>query len=436
MASRSRSAPAIRRILFAVLVLATGLIVFAVSVAVASVSCGNEPAPTAVPSTIGPTATSTPAHSNAPTPTVSDTLEPADESVPTPVTPPTPYTMPTPYPTATPHPTTTPFPTTTPTPRPTATPRPSRTPRPTPTPVPLAQYQGTEKLVAALTVYIETQTGTGSGFFFNMNAGKDNEPRDDVVITNEHVVEGHTYVKVCWAVTQRCVNGRVTDRSEDKDVAVIEHTSFSQEMSALASILTKPEWGWGGSWKAGDIVYASGYPGGNKARGRTVVSEPVVTEGIIASNRMARYRDGYFIEHGADVKSGSSGGPLMNNDGYIVGMNKGSNTEAERLEVAVPVGRILDWLESLNAPQPTATPRPVATSELTPTPVEDVKGHIGVSGLWYLAPLFDSKPCIYSFTSGPNEGIENEVWQRRQITTFDNRTVDYVNCNVQAIRTR
>ena len=210
--------------------------------------------------------------------------------------------------------------------------------------------------MAALTVFIETQTGTGSGFFFNMNAGKEDEVSDYVVITNEHVVEDHTNVKVCWAVTQRCVNGRVTGRSEDKDIAVIEHASFSQEMYALALISTRLEWGWGGSWEAGDVVYASGYPGGNKAWGRTVVSEPVVTEGIITSSRMRRYRAGYFIEHGADVAPGSSGGPLMNNDGYIVGMIRGSNTEAERLETAIPVGRVLDWLEYLNEPPPTPAP--------------------------------------------------------------------------------
>ena len=305
MASRSPSVAVVRRILLAILVLATGLTLSAVSVAVASVSCGNEPAQTASQ------------------PTGSPTLPP----------------------------TYTPYPTRIDTPAPTSAP----TPRPTATPVPLAQYQGTEKLVAALTVYIETQTGTGSGFFFDKNADKDDAPRDDVVITNEHVVKGHTHVKVCWAVTQRCVNGTVTDISEDKDIAVIEHASFSQEMFALARILTRPEWGWGGSWEAGDVVYASGYPGGNKARGRTVVSEPVVTEGIIVSSRLARYRDGYFIEHGADVEPGNSGGPLMKNDGYIVGMNNGGNTEAERLELAVPVGRVLGWLESLDAPQPTAT---------------------------------------------------------------------------------
>ena len=331
---------------------ATFLLAFAVVFA----ACASEPAPTPVPAT------------GAPAPTLQPTYTP----LPTYTLYPTPTDVPTPTSTATPTPTPAPTPTQTPTPMPTPTPtpRPTSTPRPTTPPLPLAQYQGIEKLVAALTVYVETPTGTGSGFFYDLS--KAGQPRDYAVITNAHLVEDHAYVDVCWAVTQKCVSGRVTARSADDDIAVIEHATFTLDVITLSVILDGAGFGWGGSWDAGDVVYASGYPGGNTARGRTVVSDPVVTEGIITNDRMVRYAGGYFIEHGADIGPGSSGGPLIKNDGYIVGMNVGYNTEAERLEIAVPVGLVLDWLDALNAPTPTpwptATPRPTATPGPTPTP--------------------------------------------------------------------
>ena len=241
-----------------------------------------------------------------------------------------------------------------------------------------------KKLAAALTVYVETPTGTGSGFFFNRNAWKDTESPDYVVLTNRHVVGNYANVEVCWSIINSCVTGKVTDKAENLDVAVIEHDSFLLNMVLVHAYVPEIDsFGWGGNWDAGDVVYASGYPGGNKAKGTTTISEPIVTEGIITRSTSTRYTGGRFIEHGADVGAGSSGGPLMNNDGYIVGMNAGSNTEAERLEVAVPVGYVINWLKtgeepgstSRPSPGPTDTPKPTPIQGSTPTPAFGSRGN-------------------------------------------------------------
>ena len=282
MSYRSTSAPVLRRILWGILALASGLSVFAVSLAVVSLSCGNEPAPIAVPS-----------------------------------------------------------------PRPIATPKPTASP----TPESLAQYQGMEKVVAALTVYVETPTGSGSGFLFNRGG---TEAVDYVVVTNNHVTKSYSNIKVCWALSQKCVTGKVTDKSESLDIALIEHTSFGSNMrNTMFRSMVSSKWeGWGGSWDAGDVVYASGYPGGNKAKGGAKVSEPIVTEGIITRDRPVRYEGGWFIQHGAAGGPGNSGGPLMNNAGYIVGVLTGGDTEAERLGTAVPMGSVIRWLETGEEPGP------------------------------------------------------------------------------------
>ena len=369
------------RLLLAILTLTVTTAVYA--------ACGSETAPTAAPAnntpaaTPAPTATPTPASAPTATPMPTDTPAPAATATPYPTH--TPYPTPTAYPTFTPYPTLTPVPTPTPTPRPTATPRPTptprptATPRPTPTPAPLAQYQGVQKALAALTVYIETPTGTGSGFIYNRNAGKDTNISDYVIVTNQHVVKNYSNVEICWAVLQKCVTGKVVAKSENLDIAVIEHSLFNDHIKSSQwfwrTVSGKLK-GWGGNWSSGDVVYASGYPGGNKARGGNIVSDPVVSEGITTRDRLTPYRGGSYIEHGADVEPGSSGGPLMNNAGYIIGVNVGVNPEAERLEIAIPMGYVLNWLDTGEEPGasgrpklvPTATPSPTLTPRPTPTP--------------------------------------------------------------------
>ena len=334
MVSRSASAFVIRRILLAILVLAAGLVAFAVYVAVSSIARSNQPSPVVVlpTDTPVPTATQMPAATDTTVLTA-----PPEQAV-------------TPYPTATPSPTATP------TPRPTATPRPTRTPRPTPTPVPLSQYQGMEKVVAALTVYVETPSGSGSGFFFYRGLaqeGEDTDITEYVIITNSHVVKSHSTVKVCWAISQTCVRGKVTDKSESLDIAVIEHANFWLDIvNPMFRSIVSGKWeGWGGSWDRGDVVYASGYTAGNKAKSGEVVSEPIVTEGIVARNSLAPYKGGWAIEYGAEGGGGSSGGPLMNNAGYIIGVVRGGNPEAERLGVAVPMGYVIRWLDTGEEPE-------------------------------------------------------------------------------------
>ena len=234
----------------------------------------------------------------------------------------------------------------------------------------LSQFSGLQKLVAALTVYVETPTGTGSGFFLNHELDPQVTIPSFVIVTNSHVVRDYEVVQVCWPLIQRCAAGNVSAKLDGVDVAVIEHGFSEGEMfGGIAWLGIQPgalNLGFGGSWHAGDVVLAAGFPGGNKAigLGSQVVSDPIVTEGIVVSGNLERYQDGYYIEHGADVAPGSSGGPLMNSSGSIIGINSGSNTEAERLEAAVPVGIVLSWLNEDQSIEPEDSAFPPAEKPL------------------------------------------------------------------------
>ena len=92
-------------------------------------------------------------------------------------------------------------------------------------------------------------------------------------------------------------------------------------------------------------------------QGTDIISDPTVTEGIIASDRLASYRNkAHFIEHGANIEPGSSGGPLMNNAANIVGINTGTNLLTEQLELAIPMNSVIEWLETGEEPSFIRTP--------------------------------------------------------------------------------
>ena len=252
----------------------------------------------------------------------------------------------------------------------------SATLHPTATPDPFDQYQGAAKNAAFITLYIGTPTGSGSGFLHRIH-----DSGEFVVLTNAHVVQDYSSVEVCWALIQKCTYEQVIDRgSEDFDVAVLEFAQFAEDGLDSETLQWFTSWfeaniaEFDGSknsqWAKGDVVFASGYPGGHQVQGTDIISDPVVTEGIIATDRLTSYKNAYFIEHGANIEPGSSGGPLIEAASNIVGINTGTNLLAERLELAIPVVSVIQWIETGEEPSLTRTPRllPDATPEATPTP--------------------------------------------------------------------
>ncbi len=242
-------------------------------------------------------------------------------------------------------------------------PSPTVTTSPTPTPDPFAQYQGIAKNAAVITVYVGTPTGSGSGFLYRID-----DSEAFVVLTNSHVVQDHSSVEVCWALVQGCTYEQVKNRgSKNFDVAMLEFSQFLEHGLDPEAFQWFVSWyernianteSSSNSWTKGDVVYASGYPGGHRVQGTDMISDPVVTEGIVVIDGLASYRNAYFIEHGANIEPGSSGGPLLNTTANIVGINTGTNLFAEQLELAIPMASVIEWLETEEEPSITRrTPR-------------------------------------------------------------------------------
>jgi len=139
------------------------------------------------------------------------------------------------------------------------------------------------------------QRGLGSGFIINS---------DGYVITNNHVVDGASEIRVKLA-DGRELTGRVVGRDPRTDLALLKVDAHGLPAIALGD---------SAALKVGEPVMAIGNPFG---------LEQTVTTGIVsATGRViggGPYDD--FIQTDASINPGNSGGPLINARGQVVGIN-------------------------------------------------------------------------------------------------------------------
>ena len=187
---------------------------------------------------------------------------------------------------------------------------PSSTPLPEPTkPLGLVDsldgvQDATIQIVAEGT-FIDPQLGTlynsagrGSGFFIDPSG---------IAVTNNHVVTGAALLQIWVAGEEKPRNARILGVSECWDLAVIDVEG--EGYSYL-------DW-YSGEIKPGMDVYTAGFPLGDP--------EYTLTRGIIskanANGETSWASVDAVIEHDARIRGGNSGGPLVTNDGKVVGIN-------------------------------------------------------------------------------------------------------------------
>ena len=243
----------------------------------------------------------------------------------------TPQPEPTAIPSATPDPTAAPTFTPRPQPRRTATRPPITTAQPTATPTVADLISRLRPSLAQ----IITTSGSGSGFVYD---------RDGLVATNAHVVDCCRNVTVI--LDGRRYQGTVTGRDDRMDLAVVRLNSGD---NFAAASFGSPR-----SVAVGDDVMALGFPLSSH-----LGSELSVTRGIVSSERKI---DGYdYFQTDAALNPGNSGGPLVNRDGEVIGMNTSKHSAAEGVGFALSVSEMDDRLPVLARAKPSATDQPAAT---------------------------------------------------------------------------
>ncbi|OKH20045.1 HhoA/HhoB/HtrA family serine endopeptidase [[Limnothrix rosea] IAM M-220] len=161
----------------------------------------------------------------------------------------------------------------------------------------------------------DVEQGTGSGFILSS---------DGRLITNAHVVEGSSMVKVTLKDGQ-VFDGKVIGIDELTDIAVIKIEANNLPTAKLGSAeaLIPGEW-----------AIAIGNPLG---------FDNTVTIGIISALDRPSAQVGIpdkrvrFIQTDAAINPGNSGGPLLNVRGEVIGLNTAIRTDAQGLGFAIPI---------------------------------------------------------------------------------------------------
>ena len=166
---------------------------------------------------------------------------------------------------------------------------------------------------------------------------------DGEVVTNQHVVEGATQVNVVLNGETEPRRARVLAADPANDLGLIK----IENISGLTPATFADE----DSLAVGDPVVAVGYA-------LDLDGGASVTSGIISAlNRTMQNDNGALnrlIQTDAAISSGNSGGPLINMDGQVVGINtavaRSTNTSAaNNIGFAISVGEVTRVIEVLRA---------------------------------------------------------------------------------------
>ena len=169
--------------------------------------------------------------------------------------------------------------------------------------------------------------GSGSGFIID---------EDGLVVTNEHVVKG--YGSATLRVEGRRYIGRTLGVDADADLALVQIQSSAE--------FTPVEMGDSDSVAVGDDVTALGFPMGSLLGGSLTTTRGIVSAKSASVSGLDR------IQTDAAIHPGSGGGPLLNSDSEVVGVNTGGG-------FALAINEVKDRLDALRSGdsiEATATP--------------------------------------------------------------------------------
>src|SRR3954471_5053542 len=171
----------------------------------------------------------------------------------------------------------------------------------------------------------QEQQAQGSGFVID---------KDGHVVTNYHVVEGAKKVQVSFSDEEN-KDATVVGTDPSTDIAVLKiQGAWAQAMTPLGL-------GDSSAVKVGDAVVAIGNPFG---------LERTVTAGIVSAlQRHITAPNGFQIDEAiqtdAAINHGNSGGPLLNADGSVIGVNAQIESESGGnvgIGFAIPIDTVKD----------------------------------------------------------------------------------------------
>jgi len=160
----------------------------------------------------------------------------------------------------------------------------------------------------------ETMSGTGSGFVFSS---------DGLILTNSHVIENSDRLNITLLDGDE-FNAEVTGADRDTDIAIIKIFGSGYSPAKLGS---------SGDLKIGQLVIAIGNPMGYQHS---------VSVGVLSGvGRTMRTPDGHLIDNilqsDAAMNPGNSGGPMIDTNGEVIGINTAIIPYAQGLSFSIGI---------------------------------------------------------------------------------------------------
>jgi S1-C subfamily serine protease len=199
----------------------------------------------------------------------------------------------------------------------------------TPATLPPASLEDVVGRVLPAVASITAGQARGTGFFV----------RHDQVLTNAHVVEGQTSVRL--QVGEAAYTARVTTVAQGSDLAILQVYSPNPKQATL-------QLGSASTARVGEEVIAVGSALG--------VLSNTVTRGIVSAIRdVGTVR---LIQTDAAINPGNSGGPLVNRSGVVIGINS--------LAVAAREGQGIGFAVAIDHATPLLNGQGAAAAAQTP----------------------------------------------------------------------
>ena len=149
---------------------------------------------------------------------------------------------------------------------------------------------------------------------------------DGLIITNNHVVEQADVIKVQLdESSKKLYEAQVIGRDPRTDIALIKIDA--KEKLPVAKL------GESKNVQVGEYVAAFGNPYGHAH---------TMTTGIVSAlgREIAEINRFPFIQTDASINPGNSGGPLVNTQGYVIGVNTAIDARAQGIGFAIPIDNV------------------------------------------------------------------------------------------------
>ena len=163
--------------------------------------------------------------------------------------------------------------------------------------------------------------GAGTGIIWNAQGH---------IITNNHVVGRNNARVQVYLADGRTLDAKVLHRNPQLDLALLKTTSDIPKPLAIGD---------SSALRIGEWVFAIGHPWGQRW---------IITAGIVSAVRTAKLAEDVttqYIQSDVLLAPGNSGGPLLNADGSVVGIN--AMIFGGDLSVSIPSNVVTNWLASL-----------------------------------------------------------------------------------------